>query len=50
MVYVIEKVVFDVVIVCFCVRGDVDIEVVIFVDEVVCLLSFDRYVGFIEIL
>jgi hypothetical protein len=47
--HAIEKVALDVVIACFCTRGDADAEVAILADEAACPLSPDRHVGSIEI-
>jgi hypothetical protein len=47
--HAIEKVALDVVIACFCARGDADTEVAILADEAARPLSPDRHVGSIEI-
>jgi hypothetical protein len=47
--HTIKKIAFDIVITCFCARGDADTEVAILADEAACPLSTNRHVGSMEI-
>jgi hypothetical protein len=47
--HAIEKVALDVVIACFCTRGDTDAKVAVLADKAACPLSPDGHVGSMEI-